>query len=47
MNGIRNNPVLLEDIRVMQEIYGDYNVYALKGKTKENDSSSSEEAGSD
>ena len=34
MNGIKNSPVSLEDIRVMKEIYGDYNVFALKGKTK-------------
>ena len=32
MNGIRNNPVVSEDIRIMKEIYGDYNVFALKGK---------------
>ena len=32
MNSIRNNPVTSEDIRIMKEIYGDYNVFALKGK---------------
>ena len=32
MNSIRNNPVISEDIRIMKEIHGDYNVFALKGK---------------
>ena len=32
MNAIRGNPVISEDIRIMKEIYGDYNVFALKGK---------------
>ena len=34
MNGIKNSPVVLEDIRAMKKIHGDYNVCALKGKTK-------------
>ena len=33
MNAIKNCPVVTEDIEIMKAIYGDYNVYALKGKT--------------
>ena len=32
MNGIKNNPVVLDDIKIMKEMYGDHNVFSLKGK---------------
>ena len=32
MNGIKNCPMVQDDIKVMQKIYGDHNVFALKGK---------------
>ena len=34
MNGVKDSPVTLEDIRIMRKIYGDHNIFALKGKTK-------------
>ena len=33
MNGIRNNPVIFDDIKIMKAICGKYNECALKGKT--------------
>ena len=33
MNGIKNNPVASDDIKIMKEICGDCDAFVLKGKT--------------